>query len=83
MKLADDGFGNLVPASNPFGNSVQVFARLGDRLARFEAGTSDPAAAIEAVRTELVRSHGDMRLTKTRWKCGPVLALVQQEVSHA
>lgn len=79
--LADDGFGNLVSAANPFGTTTSVFARIGGRVATFDVGTGDHEQAIDVVRNELVRAYGDQRLSKSRWKLGPVLALVSRRTA--
>jgi hypothetical protein len=75
--LADDSFGNLVNIHNPYGTKTAVFARINGKLARFDAGTPDYMTAIGAVRNTLVDEYGDVRLSKTRWKNGPVLVLIQ------
>jgi hypothetical protein len=74
--LADDGFGNLVRVSNPYGQLTTVFARIDGRVCQFEAGTPDYVAAIDATRKQLVKNYGDHMLRKGKWKCGPVLALI-------
>lgn len=70
---ADDGFGNLVPLSSPFGKTTTCYMRDNGKLARYECWTPDHALAIDVVRSEL----GHIRLSRNgKWSGGPVLAII-------
>lgn len=53
MKLADDGFGNLVSIKNPYGYTTRVYARVNGEVAEFHVGTADHCEAISEVRREM------------------------------
>lgn len=74
MTYADNGFGELVSTSNPYGFTTAVYMRDNGKLAKYEIGTADHAIAIQAVRD----SNNDHRLSRFgRWRNGPVLAVIQ------
>jgi hypothetical protein len=73
MKLADNGFGELVSVANPYGVTTTVYAKDGGKLAQFTADTPDHALAISMVRKAL----GHMALGRGKWDAPPVLALIR------
>lgn len=75
-KMADDGFGNLVPISSPYGKTTTLFMRNGNNLEKYECETPDHVVAIDAMRKEL----RDCRLNRFgKWAAGPILALIEGE----
>lgn len=77
MTRADDGFGNLVPINNPYGAFTKVYMRFDGKLAMYEVGTADHAAAIDMVR----KTNNDHCLSsrRGRWRDGPCLAVVTKD----
>lgn len=54
-----------------------VYCRLNGKLAAYIVETSDYDMAIRTIRGELIASSLDHILPSGRWKCGPVLALIE------
>lgn len=65
-RLADNGYGDLVSTTNPYGETTTVYSRAAGKLCKFIADTGDHQEAIS-----LVRDHLGLR-NKT-----PVFALIQ------
>lgn len=73
MTLADNGFGDLVNVTNPYGITTTVYAKENGQIAQFTVDTPDHVLAIAMVRKALWH----MALGRGRWDAQPVLALIK------
>lgn len=55
---------------------MNVYCREGLKLACYQAGTTEPEKAREAVNAHMVAAYGSVRLSDKRWSHGPVLAVI-------